>query len=106
MPHLIIYEDRKYLLIKVDRSNFAIVLRRTYERHGLGQDSLEGYYGTLKTALRVLIRLKNEERVLFHTTHKGTFTSLDVLVETYIKNTLTITQDITKVVRKKIAETF
>ena len=88
----ILYLDRKYLVIKFDKSNYAILSRLKLKKLNRVAKAILGYYGSLNQALGELVRLRSEDILLYKIKTKGTFRNLQEFINEYIKTTITITK--------------
>lgn len=90
------YQDPKYYLIQVDKLNYAVVYAKQYEKFGLTNASLYGYYPNLRQALEALTHQKAEDRLLNLIRREGPFKNLEVLIKAYLEKALQMVQESVK----------
>lgn len=89
---VVYYLDRKYLLVKFDTLNFAILSKSKLNKASSTSDAILGYYGNLWQALIELIKLKSENNLLDKVVTDGSFCNLQNFVKEYVESTIIITK--------------
>lgn len=99
-PKIQLYKDRKYIIVKYDRSNFALLDARRFKLTNRANESLLGYYPDLKQTIMEVLRLRSEGQLLKQVRDSVPFKSLDTLVEEYITSVISTTLEVLPLVNQ------
>jgi hypothetical protein len=81
---LVVFVDRKYLLIRYDHSNFAIVEQSKLKKVKHVSSTKPAFYPDFVGGLKALLRLRTQDDLLFKVKQNDTYSSLDKLVKDYL----------------------